>query len=141
MIRTGCIVLCLLMIACTKPSEPSLSFRINGARHIFQQVQRAYGEIDCRVRIYEIAAEHGDRFFKINMAAGDTLKPGTYVMGDQPSITESGKATFWYTSNGYSYIAKPFVITVHSYRNRHLVASFSGGAVTEGKIDLMLEER
>lgn len=131
----------MLLLSCSKPAAPHLRFRINNALHHFNTVKRAFGERECMGRLYEIAAEHGDRFFKINLAAGDTLKPGTYFMDQQPVITEAGKASFWYSSQGYSYTAKPFVITVHSYHNHRLVATFSGGAITEGSIDLMLEEK
>jgi hypothetical protein len=111
-----------------------------GTPFSFSSVDRAYAEINCKLRTYEITAYTGDQFFKIDLTDLDTLKPGLFTMSGTPTNNLPGTATFWYSGRGTSYTAKPFKILVQSYCNGLLKASFGGGTISDGVMNLKILE-
>lgn len=134
------VLLLLSFINCSKEQiEVPLYFKINGIAH-YPIVEKAYADYDCGLRTYEITAYEGDRFYKINFTDVGTVEPGLYVSENPPTNSTPNSATFWYSNEGYTYTAMPFIIAVHSYNNCFLKASFSGGIVSDGRLNLRIKE-
>lgn len=135
------LILLLALYSCRKENIVSpLHFKMN-ENLMNLQVYEAYAEYSCGVRIYEVTAYHNGGFFKINFTDKDTLKPGVFKMGENPINTVAGTSTFWYTHDGYSYTARPFTVAVQSYNKGELKASFYGGIVSEGVMNIKIQER
>lgn len=130
-----------IVCGCTKMSADPLMFKMNGRLYSFSAAETAFAESDCQGRVYQITACYGDAHFKINWTAAEKLTPGVFLMGESATNAIPGTATFWYTNQGSSYTARPFTLTVHSYSNRHVKASFTGGVVTDGYLNILIDER
>ena len=117
-----------------------LYFKMAGTPFSFATVDKAYAVRNCKLRTYQITAYSGDQFFKIDLTDADTLKPGLFSMGSIPTNNLAGTATFWYSGRGTSYTARPFKILVQSYCNGFLKASFGGGTITDGIMNLRIME-
>jgi hypothetical protein len=86
-------------------------------------IERAIVYNNCdEQREFEISAHEGDIYFKINF------------------LENGERCSFWYNNNGSSYIPSSFQVKIEYYTNNFLRASFSGGVVHEGSINLKIAE-
>lgn len=143
----------MMFMSCNKSSDylphkqhAVMEFNMGNAYYKFVQGDLKTNEAfpNCGLRLYEITIYTSYKhFFKIDLASPDTLKPGTYKMGDTPTNSVAGTSTFWYQGDGYDYTApSPFTITITEYKNNEMSGYFSGDRITNGIIDhLKIEEK
>jgi hypothetical protein len=142
--------LLFLLNACTKNKESALlnksvlSFTMDARDYSFDHVTLANQYQSCGVQQIEIQAMNAaDEFFVINITGdSDSIKPGIFIMDQIPTNSVIGSCTFWYQGLGKNHTPQNFTITVLSYKDNMLKATFTGDRITNGKIsDLVVNSK
>jgi len=134
--------LLFLLYSCTKNKESALlnksvlSFTMDARDYSFDQVILANQYQSCGLQRIEIQAMNAaDEFFDINITGdSDSIKPSVFIMDQIPTNGVIGSCTFWYEGLGKNHIPQNLTITVLSYKDNMLTATFTGDRITNGKI-------
>lgn len=116
----------------------TLSFNMKGQQYDIIDAISTKVSMACGYMQYNLKAHKDNKYFEINITSDGPLKPNVYIMVGRPTISISGRCTFWYSGPGENYTPFSMRIYVDSFINNKIVGRFEGDNISNGIINVQM---